>query len=104
VKDLKLTELCLPLGNTFSAQIIDKGLLARSSTHSEQRAQIFIEKIPFLLETVETAVRFFPDGLLYGEEIFVGEFLRGHEKFLRREVGEAMGEERRKRLKSGKWR
>jgi hypothetical protein len=83
MKDLELAELRMPLGNAFGPKIIYEGLLARSCSHGEKRPQVLIEKIPFLLETVEAAVRLFLERLLYGEEIFVGEFLRGHERFLR---------------------
>jgi hypothetical protein len=88
MKDFELAELRLPLRNALCPKIIHKGLLAGTRAHSEQRTQVFIEKITFLFETVEAALRFFLEGLLYGEEIFVGEFLRGHERFLWREVYE----------------
>jgi hypothetical protein len=94
MKDLELAELRMPLGNAFGPKIIYKGLPAGPCAHGEQRAQVLIEKIPFLLETIESAVRLFLEGLLYGEEIFVGEFLRGHERFLGHEVGDARKEER----------
>jgi hypothetical protein len=105
MKDLELAELRMPLGNALGPQIIYERLPAGSCAHGEKRAQVLIEEIPFLLETVESAVRFFLEGLLYREEIFVCEFLRGHERFLRREMWEARREERRKRWKveSGKW-
>ncbi len=76
VKDFELAELRLPGRDAFGAQIIHKGLLAGSRAHGEQGTQVFIEQIPFLLEAVESAWRFFLDGLFEGEEIFIGEFLR----------------------------
>ncbi len=78
VKDFELAKLCLPRRNTFGAEIIHEGLLAGSRAHRKQRTQVFIEQIPFLLEAIESALRFFFDGLLYGEEVFVSEFLGGH--------------------------
>src|SRR5687768_415229 len=55
VKDFELTELRLPLWETFGAQIIHEGMLAGSCTHSEQRTQFFIQQIPFLLEAIKSA-------------------------------------------------
>src|SRR6185503_444142 len=63
VKDFELTELRLPLRNAFGTQIIDKGMLAGSRAHGEQGTQFFVEQIPFLLEAVESALRFFLGGL-----------------------------------------
>src|SRR5688572_26526319 len=84
VKDLKLAKLRLPVRETFCAQIIHEGLLAGSCTHSEEWAQVFIEEVPFLFEAVQSALRFFFDGLFYGEEVFIGKFLGivGHENSL----------------------
>jgi hypothetical protein len=76
MKDFELAELRLPWGNALGPQIIYERLLAWSCTHREKGAQVLIEEIPFLLETVEPAVRFLLEGLFYGEEIFIGEFLR----------------------------
>jgi hypothetical protein len=56
-------------------------LSAGSRAHGQQRTQVFVKEIPFLFEAVEPAGRFFLDGLFYGEEIFVGEYLR-HEQVL----------------------
>src|SRR6185436_5385899 len=52
VKDFELAELCLPLRDTFSAQIIYKGMLTWPRAHSKQGTQFFIKQIPFLFEAV----------------------------------------------------
>ncbi len=78
VKNFELAELRLPLWNALGTQIIHKGLLAGSRAHGEKRTQVFIKEIPLLFEAVESTRWFFLDGLFYGEEIFVGEFLGGH--------------------------
>src|SRR5262245_8308174 len=51
VKDFKLAELCLPRRDAFGAQIIYERVLAGSRAYGEQRAQVFIEEVPFLFET-----------------------------------------------------
>src|SRR5688572_784455 len=76
VKDLELAELPLPVWDTFGAQVVYKGLLAGSRANGQQGTQFFIKQIPFLFETVESALRFFLGGLLHGKVVFVGEFLR----------------------------
>jgi hypothetical protein len=101
VKDFELTELRLPRWNALGAEIIHEGMLAGSRAHGEERTQVFIEEVPFLFEAVESAGGFFFCGLFKGEEVFVGELLRGHERFLRRDVCKIMKEERRKKLESG---
>src|SRR5574341_328626 len=82
MKHFKLAELRLPVWDTFGTQVIYKRLLAGSCAHGEQWTQVFIEEIPFLLETVESAGGFFFNGLFHGEKIFVGKFLRRHESSL----------------------
>ena len=52
-------------------------MLAGPCTYREQRTQIFIQQIPFLFETVKSAGWFFLGSLFEGEQVFVGEFLRG---------------------------
>ncbi len=80
VEDFELAELFLPRWDTFSAEIIDEGMLAGSGTHGEQRTQVFIEQIPFLFEAVESAGGLFFCGLFESEQVFVGKLLlRGHE-------------------------
>jgi hypothetical protein len=51
-------------------------LRARPGAYSKERAQVFIEEIPFLFETVESTGGLFFNSLFEGEEVFVGEFLR----------------------------
>jgi hypothetical protein len=79
VKNFKLAELGMPRRYTFSAQIVDERMLAGSGAHSQQRTQVFIEEVPFLFEAVETTRGFLFDGLFEGEQVFVGEFLGGHD-------------------------
>jgi hypothetical protein len=66
VKDLELTELRLPGWHAFRKQIIDEGMLARTSAYREQRTQLLIEQIPFLLEAVESALWLLLFGLFEG--------------------------------------
>ena len=75
VKDFELAELREPRRDTFSAQIIHKRLLAGARTHSQQGTQFLIEQIPFLLESIKSALRFFLGGLFQGEVVFFREFL-----------------------------
>ncbi len=86
VEDFELAELRVPGRDTFCPQIIYKRLLAGARPHRQQRTQVFVEQVPFLFEAVETARWLFLDSLFEGEQIFVGEWLRGHEGFLRPEV------------------
>jgi hypothetical protein len=78
VEDFELAELRLPGRDAFGAQVIYEGVLAGSRADGEQRAQFFIEQVPFLFEAVEPAFGFFFDGLFDSEQVFVGELL-GHE-------------------------
>ncbi|MBV6465523.1 MAG: hypothetical protein PGMFKBFP_00802 [Anaerolineales bacterium] len=77
VEDFELAELRLPGGDALGAQVVHEGLLAGSRADGEQRTQVGVEEVPFLLEAVEPARRLFFDGLFDGEEVFVGELGEG---------------------------
>src|SRR6476661_3496657 len=71
VKNFKLAELRLPLGNALGTQVIHKRLRAGSRANGEERAQFFVKEIPFLFEAIEPALRFIFCSLFEGEQVFI---------------------------------